>query len=42
MTTKNGDMPAMPIQLAEGEVWSEDFDTADGSVVSTQHYRKPI
>ena len=31
MTVKtNGDMPAMPIQLAEGEVWSEDFDTADG------------
>ena len=30
MTTKNGDMPAMPIQLANGEVWSEESDTADG------------
>ena len=30
MTTKNGDMPAMPIQLADGEVWSEEYDTADG------------
>ena len=31
----NGDMPAMPIQLADGEVWSEECDTADGSVVFT-------
>lgn len=30
MTTKNGDMPAMPIQLINGGVWSEKFDTADG------------
>ena len=30
MTIKNGDMPAMPIQLADGEVWSEEYDTADG------------
>ena len=30
MTIKNGDMPAMPIQLADGEVWSHECDTADG------------
>ena len=30
MTTKNEDMPAMPIQLVNGEVWSEESDTADG------------
>ena len=30
MTTKNGDMPAMPIVLKDGEVWSEDFDYANG------------
>lgn len=30
MTMKNGDMPAMPIQLADGEVWSEECDAADG------------
>ena len=38
----NGDMPAMPIQLADGEVWSEECDTADGDVMFTQHYRKPL
>lgn len=31
----NGDMPAMPIQLADDEVWSEECDTADGNVVFT-------
>ena len=30
MTIKNGDMPAMPIQLADGEVWSDESNTADG------------
>ena len=30
MAIKNGDMPAMPIQLADGEVWSHECDTADG------------
>ena len=30
MTIKNADMPAMPIQLVNGGVWSEKFDTADG------------
>ena len=30
MTITNGDMPATPIQLAVGEVWSEEYDTADG------------
>ena len=30
MTIKNGDMPAMPITLKDGEIWSEDFDYANG------------
>ena len=30
MTIKNGDMPAMPITLKDGEVWSEDCDYANG------------
>ena len=30
MTIKNSDMPAMPITLKDGEVWSEDFDYANG------------
>ena len=30
MTTKNGDMPAMPITLETGEVWSEFEDHANG------------
>ena len=30
MTIKNADMPAMPIQLTNGEVWSKDCDTANG------------
>lgn len=30
MTTKNGDMPAMPITLEPGEVWSEFEDHANG------------
>ena len=43
MTMKtNGAMPAMPAKLADGEVWSKECDTADGSVVFAQHYRKPL
>ena len=30
MTIKNGDMPAMPITLKDGEVWSEDCNYANG------------
>lgn len=30
MTIKNADMPAMPIQLNDGEVWSEEIDHANG------------
>ena len=30
MTTKNGDMPAMPITLEPGEVWSEFEAHANG------------
>ena len=30
MTIKNGDMPAMPITLKDGEAWSEDCDYANG------------
>ena len=30
MAIKNGDMPAMPITLKDGEIWSEDFDYAIG------------
>ena len=30
MTIKNGNIPTMPIQLAAGEVWSEEYDTANG------------
>ena len=32
MTTKNDDMPTMPIQLAAGKVWSEDCDTINPEV----------
>ena len=32
MTTKNDDMPTMPIQLADDEVWSEDCDTTNSEV----------